>query len=147
MIRKLQHNVCLDPFSFQINDDWPGYSLDLFSYPAHYSGDLDCVFIPHGVIMDRYNTKLTQILVMFELSRCLCCDALRCCVSPARGLSQIWGIWGRIRGTSSVENLFGGMQLLGHTVSSRILTVKLNKDSQNKRKQLFLNHYKEFWVW
>ncbi|KAM8850751.1 phosphoribosyltransferase domain-containing protein 1b isoform 2-T2 [Spinachia spinachia] len=35
-----------------IKDEWPGYALDLFSYPAHYSGDLDCVFIPHGVIMD-----------------------------------------------------------------------------------------------
>lgn len=38
---------------FQINDAWPGYSLDLFSYPAHYSEDLECVYIPHGVIMDR----------------------------------------------------------------------------------------------
>uniref|UniRef100_A0A665T961 Phosphoribosyltransferase domain-containing protein 1 n=1 Tax=Echeneis naucrates TaxID=173247 RepID=A0A665T961_ECHNA len=36
-----------------IEDDWPGYSLDLFNYPAHYSGDLDCVIVPHGVIMDR----------------------------------------------------------------------------------------------
>lgn len=42
----------------QINDDWPGYSLDLFNYPAHYSGDLQCVIIPHGVIMDRYDSKL-----------------------------------------------------------------------------------------
>lgn len=41
--------------SSQINDDWPGYRLDLFSYPAHYTGDLDCVIVPHGVIMDRYN--------------------------------------------------------------------------------------------
>lgn len=37
----------------QLRDNWPGYSLELFSYPAHYSGDLDCVFIPHGMIMDR----------------------------------------------------------------------------------------------
>lgn len=43
----------------QINDDWPGYGLELFSHPAHYSGDLECVFIPHGVIMDRYNTERT----------------------------------------------------------------------------------------
>lgn len=46
----------------QIRDDWPGYSLDLFSYPAHYSGDLDCVFIPHGVIMDRYDYKTSPNL-------------------------------------------------------------------------------------
>lgn len=39
--------------SSQLRDNWPGYSLDLFCYPAHYTGDLDCVFIPHGVIMDR----------------------------------------------------------------------------------------------
>lgn len=37
----------------QINDDWPGYSLDLFNYPEHYNGDLECVYIPHGVIMNR----------------------------------------------------------------------------------------------
>lgn len=37
----------------QINDDWPGYSLDLFNYPEHYHGDLECVYIPHGVIMNR----------------------------------------------------------------------------------------------
>ncbi|XP_029309163.1 LOW QUALITY PROTEIN: phosphoribosyltransferase domain-containing protein 1b [Cottoperca gobio] len=43
-----------------IDDDWPGYSLDLFSYPAHYSGDLDCVVIPHGVIMDRTEPQNDQ---------------------------------------------------------------------------------------
>ncbi|KAI5612558.1 phosphoribosyl transferase domain containing 1 [Silurus asotus] len=42
-------NICHQ----QIPDDWPGYRLDLFTYPKHYSGDLDCVYIPHGVIMDR----------------------------------------------------------------------------------------------
>ncbi|XP_054451972.1 phosphoribosyltransferase domain-containing protein 1b isoform X2 [Anoplopoma fimbria] len=45
-----------------MNDDWPGYSLDLFSYPAHYSGDLDCVFIPHGVIMDRTERLARNIM-------------------------------------------------------------------------------------
>uniref|UniRef100_A0A671Z0D0 Phosphoribosyltransferase domain-containing protein 1 n=1 Tax=Sparus aurata TaxID=8175 RepID=A0A671Z0D0_SPAAU len=44
------------------HDDWPGYSLDLFSYPAHYSGDLDCVFIPHGVIMDRTERLARNIM-------------------------------------------------------------------------------------
>uniref|UniRef100_A0A4W6DKZ2 Phosphoribosyltransferase domain-containing protein 1 n=1 Tax=Lates calcarifer TaxID=8187 RepID=A0A4W6DKZ2_LATCA len=45
-----------------INDDWPGYSLDLFNYPAHYSGDLDCVIIPHGVIMDRTERLARNIM-------------------------------------------------------------------------------------
>lgn len=45
-----------------IEDDWPGYSLDLFSYPAHYAGDLDCVIIPHGVIMDRTERLARDIM-------------------------------------------------------------------------------------
>uniref|UniRef100_A0A8C6WNT5 Phosphoribosyl transferase domain containing 1 n=1 Tax=Neogobius melanostomus TaxID=47308 RepID=A0A8C6WNT5_9GOBI len=45
-----------------IGDDWPGYSLDLFSYPAHYAGDLDCVIIPHGVIMDRTERLARNIM-------------------------------------------------------------------------------------
>lgn len=91
-IRKPRHNVCLALFPSQIKDDWPGYSLDLFSYPAHYSGDLDCVFIPHGVIMDRYNTKPTQILAgpwMGALHWKTCCEG---CVNATRDLWQIWGV-------------------------------------------------------
>lgn len=38
----------------QISDNWPGYSLDLFTYPQHYYGDLEYVLIPHGIIVDRY---------------------------------------------------------------------------------------------
>uniref|UniRef100_A0A3P8WMY7 Phosphoribosyltransferase domain-containing protein 1 n=1 Tax=Cynoglossus semilaevis TaxID=244447 RepID=A0A3P8WMY7_CYNSE len=45
-----------------ISDDWPGYSLDLFSYPAHYSGDLNSVIIPHGVIMDRTERLARNIM-------------------------------------------------------------------------------------
>uniref|UniRef100_A0A673NP19 Un-named sa821 n=1 Tax=Sinocyclocheilus rhinocerous TaxID=307959 RepID=A0A673NP19_9TELE len=33
-----------------IKDGWSGYSLELFNYPEHYRGDLECVYIPHGVI-------------------------------------------------------------------------------------------------
>ncbi|KAM8823380.1 phosphoribosyltransferase domain-containing protein 1 isoform 2-T2 [Spinachia spinachia] len=36
-----------------IPDDWPGYSLELFSFPEHYREDIDSVYIPHGVIMNR----------------------------------------------------------------------------------------------
>ncbi|CAM4594711.1 unnamed protein product [Leuciscus chuanchicus] len=45
-----------------IPDDWPGYPLDLFTYPEHYSEDLDCVYIPHGVIMDRTERLARNIL-------------------------------------------------------------------------------------
>lgn len=41
-------------FDMQISDNWPGYSLDLFTYPQHYYGDLEYVLIPHGIIVDRY---------------------------------------------------------------------------------------------
>ncbi|XP_016053503.1 PREDICTED: hypoxanthine-guanine phosphoribosyltransferase [Miniopterus natalensis] len=40
-------------FLFQISDDEPGYDLDLFCIPNHYAEDLEKVFIPHGLIMDR----------------------------------------------------------------------------------------------
>ncbi|CAD7682771.1 unnamed protein product [Nyctereutes procyonoides] len=36
-----------------ISDDEPGYDLDLFCIPHHYAEDLEKVFIPHGLIMDR----------------------------------------------------------------------------------------------
>ncbi|XP_026948225.1 hypoxanthine-guanine phosphoribosyltransferase isoform X1 [Sagmatias obliquidens] len=39
--------------SVVISDDEPGYDLDLFCIPNHYAEDLEKVFIPHGLIMDR----------------------------------------------------------------------------------------------
>uniref|UniRef100_A0A671SDL6 Un-named sa821 n=1 Tax=Sinocyclocheilus anshuiensis TaxID=1608454 RepID=A0A671SDL6_9TELE len=33
-----------------IKDGWSGYSLELFNYPEHYRGDLECVYIPHGCL-------------------------------------------------------------------------------------------------
>ncbi|XP_061095488.1 phosphoribosyltransferase domain-containing protein 1-like isoform X2 [Conger conger] len=45
-----------------IEDDWPGYSLDLFTYPEHYCGDLESVYIPHGVIMDRTERLARNIM-------------------------------------------------------------------------------------
>ncbi|XP_028660219.1 hypoxanthine-guanine phosphoribosyltransferase-like [Erpetoichthys calabaricus] len=45
-----------------INDGWPGYSLDLFTYPQHYCDDLECVYIPHGVIQDRTERLARNIM-------------------------------------------------------------------------------------
>ncbi|KAJ8396118.1 hypothetical protein AAFF_G00021910 [Aldrovandia affinis] len=45
-----------------IRDDWPGYRLDLFTYPEHYSGDLECVYLPHGIIMDRTERLARNIM-------------------------------------------------------------------------------------
>lgn len=41
-------------FPFQIGDDEQGYDLDLFCIPKHYADDLEKVYIPHGLIMDRF---------------------------------------------------------------------------------------------
>lgn len=41
-------------FPFQIGDDEQGYDLDLFCIPKHYANDLEKVYIPHGLIMDRF---------------------------------------------------------------------------------------------
>ncbi|KFO63437.1 Phosphoribosyltransferase domain-containing protein 1, partial [Corvus brachyrhynchos] len=46
----------------QISDNWPGYSLDLFTYPQHYFGDLEYVLIPHGIIVDRTERLAKDIM-------------------------------------------------------------------------------------
>ncbi|XP_035283914.1 phosphoribosyltransferase domain-containing protein 1b [Anguilla anguilla] len=45
-----------------IKDEWPGYHLDLFTFPEHYSGDLECVYLPHGIIMDRTERLARDIM-------------------------------------------------------------------------------------
>uniref|UniRef100_A0A8U7M7L9 Phosphoribosyl transferase domain containing 1 n=1 Tax=Corvus moneduloides TaxID=1196302 RepID=A0A8U7M7L9_CORMO len=46
----------------KISDNWPGYSLDLFTYPQHYYGDLEYVLIPHGIIVDRTERLAKDIM-------------------------------------------------------------------------------------
>ncbi|MCI4374927.1 hypothetical protein PGIGA_G00011620 [Pangasianodon gigas] len=45
-----------------IADDWPGYELELFTYPEHYRDDVESVYIPHGVIMNRIECLARDIL-------------------------------------------------------------------------------------
>ncbi|KAM7123274.1 phosphoribosyltransferase domain-containing protein 1 isoform 3-T4 [Ciconia maguari] len=45
-----------------ISDNWPGYSLDLFTYPQHYYGDREYVLIPHGIIVDRTERLAKDIM-------------------------------------------------------------------------------------
>ncbi|XP_027697419.1 phosphoribosyltransferase domain-containing protein 1 [Vombatus ursinus] len=58
-----------------ISDDWPGYHLDLFTYPQHYYGDLNRVLIPHGVIVDR-----TEKLAKDIMNDIGYCDIIVLCV-------------------------------------------------------------------
>lgn len=48
-------------FSLQIRDDESGYNKNLFCIPKHYEEDLERVFIPHGLILDRYEGKQKRI--------------------------------------------------------------------------------------
>uniref|UniRef100_A0A8C5L143 Phosphoribosyltransferase domain-containing protein n=1 Tax=Jaculus jaculus TaxID=51337 RepID=A0A8C5L143_JACJA len=45
-----------------IMDNWPGYDLNLFTYPQHYYGDLESVLIPHGIIVDRIERLAKDIM-------------------------------------------------------------------------------------
>uniref|UniRef100_A0A9J7X5P8 Hypoxanthine-guanine phosphoribosyltransferase n=1 Tax=Cyprinus carpio carpio TaxID=630221 RepID=A0A9J7X5P8_CYPCA len=45
-----------------INDEEQGYDLDLFCIPKHYAADLERVFIPHGLIMDRTERLARDIM-------------------------------------------------------------------------------------
>ncbi|XP_016080207.1 PREDICTED: phosphoribosyltransferase domain-containing protein 1 isoform X2 [Miniopterus natalensis] len=56
-------------------DDWPGYDLNLFTYPQHYYGDLEYVLIPHGIIVDRIERLAKDI--MKDLGYC---DIMVLCV-------------------------------------------------------------------
>jgi hypothetical protein len=48
---------------FQISDDEQGYDLDLFCIPKHYADDLDRVYIPHGLILDRWVFTSSVVLI------------------------------------------------------------------------------------
>ncbi|XP_029418775.1 phosphoribosyltransferase domain-containing protein 1 isoform X5 [Nannospalax galili] len=49
-------------WNVMLMDNWPGYDLDLFTYPQHYYGDLECVLIPHGIIVDRIERLAKDIM-------------------------------------------------------------------------------------
>ncbi|XP_012823623.2 hypoxanthine-guanine phosphoribosyltransferase isoform X1 [Xenopus tropicalis] len=46
----------------KIQDDEQGYDLDLFCIPKHYAADLEKVYIPHGLIMDRTERLARDIM-------------------------------------------------------------------------------------
>ncbi|KAK1163507.1 hypoxanthine-guanine phosphoribosyltransferase-like [Acipenser oxyrinchus oxyrinchus] len=48
--------------SLEIPDDEKGYDLELFCVPKHYENDLERVFIPHGLIMDRTERLARDIM-------------------------------------------------------------------------------------
>uniref|UniRef100_A0A3B3QWA7 Hypoxanthine phosphoribosyltransferase n=1 Tax=Paramormyrops kingsleyae TaxID=1676925 RepID=A0A3B3QWA7_9TELE len=45
-----------------IKDEEAGYDLDLFCIPKHYAGDLERVYIPHGLILDRTERLAREIM-------------------------------------------------------------------------------------
>ncbi|KAM4621780.1 hypoxanthine-guanine phosphoribosyltransferase isoform 2-T2 [Polymixia lowei] len=45
-----------------ISDEEQGYDLDLFCIPKHYAADLERVYIPHGLILDRTERLAREIM-------------------------------------------------------------------------------------
>ncbi|NXY38881.1 HPRT phosphoribosyltransferase, partial [Pomatorhinus ruficollis] len=45
-----------------IRDDESGYNKNLFCIPKHYEEDLERVFIPHGLILDRTERLARDIM-------------------------------------------------------------------------------------
>uniref|UniRef100_A0A674KHR7 Hypoxanthine phosphoribosyltransferase n=3 Tax=Emydidae TaxID=8476 RepID=A0A674KHR7_9SAUR len=62
----LNHRGCDHPspttVHISIGDDEKGYDLDLFCIPKHYVDDLEKVYIPHGLIMDRTERLARDIM-------------------------------------------------------------------------------------
>lgn len=52
-----------------LNDDFPGYSIDYFNIPAHYSEDLESVLLPRGIILDRTAKIARDIFENIDLSK------------------------------------------------------------------------------
>uniref|UniRef100_A0A8C3QHL0 Hypoxanthine-guanine phosphoribosyltransferase n=1 Tax=Cyanoderma ruficeps TaxID=181631 RepID=A0A8C3QHL0_9PASS len=50
------------PFSLQVRDEEKGYNKNLFCIPKHYEEDLERVFIPHGLILDRTERLARDIM-------------------------------------------------------------------------------------
>lgn len=57
----------LFPFHLQIKDEESGYNKNLFCIPKHYEEDLERVFIPHGLILDRYEGKQQKIVIVMTV--------------------------------------------------------------------------------
>ncbi|XP_026548463.1 hypoxanthine-guanine phosphoribosyltransferase-like, partial [Notechis scutatus] len=49
-------------FFFLVWDGEQGYDLDLFCIPKHYAEDLEKVYIPHGLILDRTERLAREIM-------------------------------------------------------------------------------------
>ncbi|KAI5282394.1 Phosphoribosyltransferase Domain-Containing Protein 1 [Manis pentadactyla] len=70
-----QHPGPFERIGEAIMDDWPGYDLNLFTYPQHYYGDLEYALIPHGIIVNRIEHLAKDI--MKEIGHC---DIMVLCV-------------------------------------------------------------------
>ncbi|PWA23550.1 hypothetical protein CCH79_00005816 [Gambusia affinis] len=58
-----QNKTCgLLRLSAAISDEEQGYDLDLFCIPKHYAADLEKVYIPHGLILDRTERLAREIM-------------------------------------------------------------------------------------
>ncbi|XP_053127316.1 hypoxanthine-guanine phosphoribosyltransferase-like [Hemicordylus capensis] len=54
--------MVFSPAHLQIKDEDDGYNKNLFCVPKHYEDDLERVFIPHGLILDRTERLARDIM-------------------------------------------------------------------------------------
>lgn len=99
---------CANVFSyyyFQISDEEQGYDLDLFCIPKHYAADLERVYIPHGLILDRWVVPFIQLwlardfLQVVDESALLNLDSLINAdkLTAIRNLSETFACWHKLK--------------------------------------------------
>ncbi|KAL3207561.1 hypothetical protein MRX96_010045 [Rhipicephalus microplus] len=49
-----------------IPDNFTGYSTDLFCIPKHYKDDVECVFLPCGLVQDRIERMAQDIVLHYH---------------------------------------------------------------------------------
>ena len=55
------------PFPLQVRDEESGYNKNLFCILKHYEEDLERIFIPHGLTLDRYEGKQQGIVTVMPI--------------------------------------------------------------------------------
>ncbi|XP_023404627.1 LOW QUALITY PROTEIN: phosphoribosyltransferase domain-containing protein 1 [Loxodonta africana] len=64
-------------------DDWPGYDLNLSTYPQHYYEDWEYVLLPDGIIVNRIERLAKDIMKHIGY-----CDIMVLCV--LKGRYKLW---------------------------------------------------------
>ncbi|EPY79291.1 phosphoribosyltransferase domain-containing protein 1 [Camelus ferus] len=122
-----------------ITDDWPGYDLNLFTYPQHYYGDLDYVLIPHGIIVDRIERLAKDIMKDVGY-----CDIMVLCVLKG-GYKFCADLVEHLKNISRNSDRFVSMKVdfirlksyRGFNLEEQILTLTISRSCDASSEQAF----------